>query len=217
MNWTDPVDAYCERMGEGLWAEPVNAITNLAFILAAIWVWPNVRGDRGAALLCVSLASIGIASGLFHTLANQWSGAADSLSILVYILIYIFLASRRVLGLHAVVSVALVLLFVPYAAVTASVVGDVFGPMNGSTIYVAVAVLIILYGVMALDRKTGHGLLIGSAILLVSIAARSVDEAWCSAWPLGTHFLWHTLNGIMLGWMILVIHRASLAGTRARS
>jgi hypothetical protein len=27
----DPIDAYCERLGPGLWAEPLNALTNLAF------------------------------------------------------------------------------------------------------------------------------------------------------------------------------------------
>jgi hypothetical protein len=32
--------------------------------------------------------------------------------------------------------------------------------------------------------------------------------------PLGTHFLWHVLNGIMLGWMIVVYLR-HLRGQRA--
>jgi hypothetical protein len=32
----DPIDAYCERLGPGLWAEPLNAVTNLAFIVAAV-------------------------------------------------------------------------------------------------------------------------------------------------------------------------------------
>ena len=35
----------------------------------------------------------------------------------------------------------------------------------------------------------------------------SIDEALCGAFPLGTHFLWHILNGIMLGWMIEVYRR----------
>ena len=36
MAWTDPIDAYCERLGPGFWAEPLNAWTNLAFLLAAL-------------------------------------------------------------------------------------------------------------------------------------------------------------------------------------
>lgn len=38
------IDHYCERTGPGLWAEPVNALTNLAFPLGA----PS-SGRNGAA------------------------------------------------------------------------------------------------------------------------------------------------------------------------
>jgi len=49
---------------------------------------------------------------------------------------------------------------------------------------------------------------IGAVILGVSIVFRSVDQLTCSIIPIGTHFLWHILNAVMLGWMVLVIHRA---------
>jgi len=29
------MDAYCERLGPGLFAEPLNALTNVSFLLAA--------------------------------------------------------------------------------------------------------------------------------------------------------------------------------------
>ena len=35
----ETIDNYCERIGDGFWAEPLNAITNLAFILAAFFSW----------------------------------------------------------------------------------------------------------------------------------------------------------------------------------
>jgi len=34
----------------------------------------------------------------------------------------------------------------------------------------------------------------------------------CVDFPLGTHFLWHILNAVMLGWMIEVYHRHALSG-----
>ena len=52
-----------------------------------------------------------------------------------------------------------------------------------------------------------RGFVIGAVILLVSLTFRSVDERVCDHIPLGTHFLWHILNGIMLGWMIEVYRR----------
>ena len=44
MDWTRQIDSYCERLGPDYWAEPVNALTNLAFVLAAALLWPRVRG-----------------------------------------------------------------------------------------------------------------------------------------------------------------------------
>ena len=36
MDWTRAVDIYCERVSPTFWAEPVNALTNLAFIVAGL-------------------------------------------------------------------------------------------------------------------------------------------------------------------------------------
>ena len=38
----DAVDHYCERTDPGIWAEPLNALTNLAFIIAAWLLWHDV-------------------------------------------------------------------------------------------------------------------------------------------------------------------------------
>lgn len=207
MDWTAYVDNYCERLEPGFWGEPINALTNLAFIIVAILVFPKVRGDRGAELLCLSLFMIGVGSGLFHTLANEWSQMADSLSILVYILIYVYLATDRVLGMPGWRAWASPVLFFPYAIATGYVLFQIVGPLNGSTGYLPVALLILIYAIVAGPGRAQRGLLIGVGILCISLFFRSIDAQICGAFPLGTHFLWHTLNGIMLGWMILVIHR----------
>jgi len=46
MDWFAPIDAYCERLGPGLLAEPLNALSNAAFFIAALWA--ARAGDRGA-------------------------------------------------------------------------------------------------------------------------------------------------------------------------
>ena len=80
MDWNAQVDGYCERLAPGLWAEPWNAVTNLAFVLAAIWVWRR-GGDVPVRVLAAILFVIGIGSGLFHTFATRWAGVADVLPI----------------------------------------------------------------------------------------------------------------------------------------
>lgn len=205
----DYIDIYCERIAPGFWNEPVNLITNLAFIIAAIIVWPRVKHDLAGRLLAISIFAIGICSGLFHSLATQWAAAADVISILINTLIYVYFATRRILGASPLLASVAVLLFVPYSLAAEPVIASVTGPLNGSTEYLPILILIGLYALAALrvHRPTARGLFIACLILTVSITFRSFDQALCTAWPIGTHFLWHTLNGILLGWMALVMVR----------
>jgi len=55
-------------------------------------------------------------------------------------------------------------------------------------------------------------LLIGAIILCLSIVFRIIDEPLCSKLSVGTHFVWHILNAIMLSWMIEILRRHMLAG-----
>ena len=52
--------------------------------------------------------------------------------------------------------------------------------------------------------KTARGLAIGAGILIVSLTFRTLDLPLCGTLPFGTHFPWHVLNAVMLGWMIEV-------------
>ncbi|WP_420010709.1 hypothetical protein [Tateyamaria sp.] len=54
----------------------------------------------------------------------------------------------------------------------------------------------------------------GAGILFASLIARGLDETLCAQWAIGTHFLWHILNAIMLGWMIEVYRRYVVASQR---
>ncbi len=213
----DPVDAYCERLDATLWSEPVNAVTNLAFVLAAWWMWRRVQGpDLGLArALCVVLAGIGLASGLFHTLAVGWAGAADSLSILIFVLLYLYGANRAFWGLSPVPAFALTAGFLPNAAVLVPLFARLTW-LGGSAAYMPVPLLIAAYA-LALRRRaprTARGLAIGAGMLLVSLGFRTLDEPLCAVLPLGTHWLWHLINAAMLGWMIEVYRRHALEGRR---
>jgi hypothetical protein len=213
MDWTQQVDNYCERMDFTFWGEPLNAITNAAFLIAAFIAWRVAkregRLDPGIWALIAVLTAIGIGSFLFHTFATRWAAMADVLPILFYILIYIYLATTRFLALPWWGGVAALVLFVPYAGLVGWAVGAVFGPLNGSVGYIPVPILIAIYAFLIRKSapQTARGLMIGVAILAVSLTMRTIDEATCAAFPIGTHIFWHIFNGIMLGWMIVVMAR----------
>ncbi|MGR3493878.1 ceramidase domain-containing protein [Citreimonas sp.] len=214
MDWTAAVDGYCERLGPAFWAEPVNAATNAAFLIAALWVWRGARGIER--VLAVVLFAIGVGSFLFHTLAQAWAGLADVLPILLFILLYVYAANRHFWGWPAWASALGAAAFVPYAVVLGRVFALVPG-LGGSAAYAPVPLLIYAYA-LALRRRapaTARGLAVGATILVASLTARTLDAPLCEAIPLGTHFLWHVLNAIMLGWMIVVLRRHRLAGGAA--
>ena len=213
MDLSKPIDIYCERLDIGIWAEPINAVTNIAFILAAIIMWLRCKNLVEGKILSFLLFSIGCGSFLFHTYAQTWAALLDVTAILIFILTYIFVANRRFLVWSKMVSLIGVILFFPYQLLLVSILSNIqfFGL---SVQYIPVAILIFIYS--GLLRKSepnlSRGLFIGAAILCLSIISRTVDEPLCSILSVGTHFVWHILNAIMLSWMIEILRRHMLAG-----
>ncbi len=211
MDWFRSVDNYCERIDASYWSEPANAITNAAFVIAAIWAWrlASRAGDRGGQVLAVILGLIGIGSYLFHTHAQIWSLYADVIPIQVFILVYVYLATVRFFRVPWWGGVLAVVAFIPYAALTARGLSSVVGSLNGSIGYAPVPILIAGYAALLWRSRpqAARGLAVGAGILVVSLIFRSLDREVCAAVPLGTHFMWHILNAVMLGWMIRVIVR----------
>ncbi len=220
MDLTRQTIQYCERTDFTYWSEPVNAVTNAAFLVAAAVMAWRLRGARlplAWALVWV-LAAIGVGSFLWHTHATGWASALDVLPILGFILIYIFAATRDFLGFSPGRSAAAVVLFFPYAAVVTAALLALAPQLEANAGYAGVVVLIFVYA--AILRRaapaTARGLAIGAVILAVSLTFRALDAPVCDVLPIGTHFLWHILNAVMLGWMIEVYRRRRLAGARAQ-
>lgn len=212
VDWMQAMDGYCERLGPGYWAEPVNALSNAAFFLVALVMARRLRGAGLplAQVLAGLLALIGLGSFLFHTHAQAWAALADVLPIMGFALLYLHVANRTYCGLGRGRSLLGVLAFLPFAALVAAMARPVLG---GSAVYASLPLLIAGYALALRHRApaTARGLALGTGLLVLSIAARSLDGALCPRWPLGTHFIWHLLNAGMLGWMIEVYRRHSLA------
>lgn len=210
MDWAQAIDSYCERTGPEYWSEPVNAVTNAAFLIAAFIMWRRTGSDAAPltrALIAI-LAAIGVGSYLFHTHGQVWAAIADTAPIAVYVLVYLFAANRHYWGMSGWPAFGLTLGFFPYAAVTVPLFQLIPG-LGSSAGYAPVPLLIFIYAVLLRHRlpQVAQGLAIGATILCISIFFRSLDPGICDSFPLGTHFLWHVLNAIMLGWMIEVLHR----------
>ena len=197
----DAIDIYCERLSADFWAEPINAITNAAFIIAgimAIIVARRHNALNGATLwLAALILMIGTGSFLFHTFATRWAMLTDVIPIMIYKVSFLIIYARRVVKASWPITAGLVAGFFA--------LGYIFGQMpqewlNGSLSYAPAFLYIGGFGVYHLMTKKNApwALLAAAVTFAVSLTFRSLDMAMCEAIPMGIHFMWHVLNGVVL-------------------
>jgi hypothetical protein len=212
--WSLPIDIYCERTTAAFWGEPVNALTNAAFLLAAGIGWGAARRtgslDAAMGLLIGLVAAIGMGSFLFHTFANRWAGLADILPIAVFMISYLTLVMRRFFGFRWMLAALIGLSLLPArVAVAAASPPWVSAAMSGSIGYLPAWLFLFGCGLalVALKHPGGRWLLAAAAIFFVSLTFRSLDARVCDILPLGTHFLWHLLNAAVLALLLVTFAR----------
>lgn len=215
------VDLYCERTGPEFWSEPVNALTNLTFVAAGLWGVSAVRRNgagAGAELLAWWVVAIGIGSMLFHTFANELTKWADILPIATFTLAYSLFNLRRFLGMGWPSTIAIFVGFYAAVAVLALSVPDwLRAATNGSTGYLPPFLALIFFGglVIAGGSRAGWYNLAAAAMFCAAVAFRAIDLRVCDAFPLGTHFMWHVVNGLMLGVVLAAVARYGAPGRTA--
>lgn len=207
---------YCERLSGAFWAEPLNAVSNAAFLLAALAAWlllrEQGRRDWPAEALTMLVAVIGVGSFLFHTMPQGWTLLADVVPIQLFALCYFGLALNRFLGLSPLAAAAGALLFLAACFGLASGLAPLLpAGMRGSAGYAGF--LIGLFGVALAargrgDAVTGKRIAVAGFVFALSLTFRSLDFVLCGALPFGLHWGWHLLNGLLL---YLLLRAAILA------
>ena len=207
------IDLYCERLGPGLWGEPANTLSNVAFFAAAWLLARHVRRlaswPPGIALLVALTVVVGIGSTVFHLVATTWAQWLDLVPILLFQLAFLWVYALRMFRWTALPSGLLVAAFLAIALYARQ-----FPQFNGSMTYAPALLAIYALG---LHHRATHPrepplLLIAAGVFTVSLFLRTIDMAACEAFPLGTHFFWHLLNGA-----VLYLAVRSLLGTVERA
>lgn len=190
---------YRERGGDpSFWGEPLNALSNASFLVAAAFGMDLAvkRRDLVPATLVLILlaATIGCGSFLFHTIPSVQTMWLDIIPITLFQIAFMWLLSRTILPANAWQA----------AAIVAVVVGASYALMpiklllNGSLFYIPSLLAMWIYSVIwARKSESERGLLaLAAAFFSLALAARSLD--WEVPWSMGTHFLWHLLNGAVV-------------------
>lgn len=217
MDWFAAVDIYCERTSPAFWAEPVNALSNLSFIAAALWaaVAARRRGADGVVWALIVMAGlIGVGSFLFHTFANTWSEYADTIPIWGFVACFVFVAMARIGGVKPgrIGAIALGVAASVIVVMLASGEGESGPPgvLNGSGQYAPALVALLVFS--GLTRRRRHPMWPwvwgATGVFCLSLVFRTIDMAICPSLAIGSHFLWHLLNGLMVALLLQMLLRA---------
>lgn len=198
---SDYIDIYCERVAPGLWAEPLNAATNLSFIIAAVFAYKFAK-ERDAltqhsVLLILLMCAIGVGSTLFHTFATKLTQLSDVLPILFYQIAFIWFYSLNAIRLGLMKTAGLFIVFMVMTVLSEMAPSHI---LNGSLGYAPSITFLLGFGIWHYKTKQQEPFVLLSAglIFAVSLTFRSIDMAVCETLVIGTHFLWHVLNGCVL-------------------
>jgi hypothetical protein len=211
------VDIYCERRDASLLAEPINAASNLAFFIAAWFAWRTyrasaaVRSDPLVAALIAMIAVIGAGSLTFHTIATRWAAWTDVIPILIFMLFYLWLALRRYCGWPGWLSALALALFFLATFNIELLVPVRF--LRGGAMYLPALLTLAAMALAPVAPAVRRAIAGAALVFLVSYALRTADMPVCASIPVGTHFLWHCLNALLL---YLLVRAALLHGAASR-
>ena len=159
------------------------------------------------------MALVGFGSFLFHTVATRWAEWGDVLPILLFMLLYLWLVLTLFFGWPIWLKLAgLTVYFAVTFYAEAAIPGDV---LWGGALYVPTLFLMLVIGTVLYWRRLrgAAAFLVAIIVFLLSFSARTLDTQVCTAFPVGTHFLWHLLNAVLL--YILVRTAILHSGPRA--
>lgn len=237
--WLQQFFLYCERGSDpAFWAEPFNALSNGAFLVAAAAAAVKLRHSSDAAgpaeWSMVSLAGIvGIGSFCFHTTAARWAFVFDTGSIAVLSFAYLGYALRRfagaswgmtLLGVALMAASFFLVRFLPCPGAQLLPITAAAGHpcLNGSLGYLPVIAAMAIVGAWLWQRDHGAGsLILGAAgVFLLSLVVRSIDTEVCGMSTLfgrarGTHALWHVLNAVAIYLLLVASVKSCERGAQA--
>ena len=203
MRWSESIDMYCERTDPGLWSEPLNVATNLAFLLAAALLWRQAgRGaGRDTRVLILLIGAVGLGSMAFHTLATRWAALLDIGFIAVFVLFFHQRFQVRALGRSNGAANLGVAVFVVLAGLFVLAIKQLPTlSQNDSESYLAPFLLLLVCARQAAPRwpVAARWLNRAAGLFVASLVCRAIDQPLCAVWPAGTHLGWHLINAAML-------------------
>ncbi len=197
--WFNSVDIYCERLDASFWAEPVNAISNLSFLVAGLLLW-RLRSPR-TTLMAILVILIGLGSFSFHTYANRLTGLLDVIAIALYLVTFAFLIPKQWSRSSILIQLGSVLILIICIVLAQLLISNMKPALSWLPpgMYLGSWFALIMYALVTQYSNLPAARFLWLAIIVFpfSLLSRQLDIPFCESIG-GTHWLWHLLNGLTL-------------------
>jgi len=197
--WFNSVDIYCERLDASFWAEPINAVSNLSFIVAGLFLW-RLRTPHST-LMAVLVILIGLGSFSFHTLANRLTGLLDVLAIALYLAAFAFLIPKQWSRNSLSIQLGSVLMLIVSIILAQSLITYLKPalPWLPSGMYLGAWLALVMFALVTQysNKAAARFLWLAVIVFPASLLNRQLDMPLCDSIG-GSHWLWHLLNGVTL-------------------
>jgi hypothetical protein len=191
-------DLYKERGDQsGLYAEPTNVLSNIAFFAAAMICWPFAKSWADG-ILVAGCILVGLGSTMYHSRPCRFTQLWDVVAIVTWVMFYLFCWGHFMMGLNVTWSVGVMAGF----AVSAYAFLRKYGRfLNGSADYIPVILLLLICGSLVWYRLGHPHMVVAGLLAAIALVFRVVDND--VKIQSGTHFLWHILNGFLMAMLTM--------------
>lgn len=210
----------CERHGFGMWEEPLNVISSMAFFIAGLLNFhyyfynPEINTKKiwDIHILTALTFLIGISSVIFHMSPNYYTELMDILFIVIFINIFFFSVMVRVVNLNWF---QITICYLAFIGSTHIMISHFPNALNDSVAYLSSMTTLVFIAVYlnSKRRASSRQFLLASVVGICSLFFRIIDKGACSVMPTGTHFLWHMCNSVL----VFILLRQLIRGVNRRS
>ncbi len=205
-------DNYCERVGTGLFAEPLNLITGLAFVVLGGWLLQRPRQPGLSRVMALTCLATGFTTVLQHLHPSRAMALIDIVPTFLFVGITFFAYARDVMRLSPGEAVSGTVVMLPFVGGSLLLLLALDEPF-ASAGYASLPVFVLGMAVVLRQRDGGTGfrVMLAAVVLVGALALRGLDLPLCDRFPWGTHFLWHLGAAASIGMLICAYRRHLLA------
>lgn len=182
---------YCENYNLWVINQPLNILSNLAFLVCAYLIHRRYTLPAIGRLALVTLC-IGVGSIVWHSSEQYYGLVLDIIPIIIWVIMLLRIIYTNIYALSRHASTIWIIAFLILSVVTGITLEAIMPQMTGA--FLPIAILAIVVG----SKSGARAFYAAGAALGVAMVMRIIDMDICQQLPIGTHWLWHVFCAVAI-------------------